>query len=336
MPFRPSALRLSHKAPPSSQRWLARQFKDPLVKQRLSHPDNYRSRSAFKLLELEGAYKFLKHPDVQTVVDLGAAPGGWSQVVAAKMGWKAEDVDGLGRVEAAKEVEKVLATSKGKRLKMMEAEFDAMNSEFGLKPSAKLERAGSWSTTPEPDPLDELDLDESSQAEESSPQAVQGCGTVIAVDLLPIYPIPGVKTLKMDFLALETADYIDALLPPESRGKVDVILSDMAANFSGNRTHDVQSSLDICYAVFEFAQKHLKPAINVGRTRGGVLVLKHFAHPLTQEFRKKMLQPNFHTVLYSKPDSSRAESSEGYWICMGWNPQWKWNARKEPRAQMET
>ncbi|THH31681.1 hypothetical protein EUX98_g2493 [Antrodiella citrinella] len=274
MPFRPSAFRLSHKNPPSSQRWLARHFKDPVVKQRLSHPDNYRSRSAFKLLELEDAYKFLRHADVHTIVDLGAAPGGWSQVAAAKMGWKVEDA-GLQRAEAVADGERALKTAEGKREKLRQDEALTMNKRFGLKDSAKRARAAAgWSTTPDPDsdPLDELGLDFDESPKTPPGTVTKGRGTVIGVDLLPIYPIPGVKTLKMDFLASETADYIEALLPPESEGKVDVILSDMAANFSGNRIHDVQSSLDICHAVFEFTHKHLRTAESIGRTRGGVLV----------------------------------------------------------------
>ena len=46
--------------------------------------------------------------------------------------------------------------------------------------------------------------------------------------------------------------------------------------------------------------------------------LKHFAHPLLQEFRKEYLEPNFHLVHYIKPESSRSDSAEGYWLCRGW------------------
>ena len=61
----------------SSNRWLARQLNDPYVKQ--AKAEGYRSRAAFKLLELDERFSFLK--GVKRVVDLGIAPGGWAQVV---------------------------------------------------------------------------------------------------------------------------------------------------------------------------------------------------------------------------------------------------------------
>ena len=61
----------------SSTRWLERQLNDPYVKS--AKADNYRSRAAYKLIELDERFSLLK--GVKTVVDLGIAPGGWSQVV---------------------------------------------------------------------------------------------------------------------------------------------------------------------------------------------------------------------------------------------------------------
>ena len=46
--------------------------------------------------------------------------------------------------------------------------------------------------------------------------------------------------------------------------------------------------------------------------------LKHFAHPLLTQFRKENLEPHFHRVEYCKPDASRQDSAEGYWLCKGW------------------
>jgi 23S rRNA (uridine2552-2'-O)-methyltransferase len=61
----------------SSTRWLERQLNDPYVKR--AKAEGYRSRAAYKLLELDERFGLLK--GVKAVVDLGIAPGGWSQVV---------------------------------------------------------------------------------------------------------------------------------------------------------------------------------------------------------------------------------------------------------------
>ena len=62
----------------SSNRWLERQLNDPYVLQ--SKRMGYRSRAAFKLIQLDEKYKFLGKG--KTIVDLGCAPGGWTQVAA--------------------------------------------------------------------------------------------------------------------------------------------------------------------------------------------------------------------------------------------------------------
>ena len=66
----------------SSTRWLERQLNDPYV--RRAKAENYRSRAAYKLLELDERFGLLK--GVKSVVDLGIAPGGWSQVVRRRAG----------------------------------------------------------------------------------------------------------------------------------------------------------------------------------------------------------------------------------------------------------
>src|SRR2546423_10229850 len=64
----------------SSTRWLERQLNDPYV--RRAKAENYRSRAAYKLVELDERFGLLR--GVKAVVDLGIAPGGWSQVVRRK------------------------------------------------------------------------------------------------------------------------------------------------------------------------------------------------------------------------------------------------------------
>ena len=75
---------------PSSQRWLERQLNDPYVT--ASKREGYRSRAAYKLLEMDEKYHILKPG--QRVVDLGAAPGGWSQVAATRV----QSIEGHGQV----------------------------------------------------------------------------------------------------------------------------------------------------------------------------------------------------------------------------------------------
>lgn len=65
----------------SSTRWLERQLNDPYV--RRAKAENYRSRAAYKLLELDERFGLLR--GVQAVVDLGIAPGGWAQVVRRRI-----------------------------------------------------------------------------------------------------------------------------------------------------------------------------------------------------------------------------------------------------------
>jgi 23S rRNA (uridine2552-2'-O)-methyltransferase len=73
-------LRTAKKRTASSSRWLTRQINDPYVKQ--ARAEGWRSRAAFKLIELDEKFGLLR--GAQRVVDLGIAPGGWSQVVRKK------------------------------------------------------------------------------------------------------------------------------------------------------------------------------------------------------------------------------------------------------------
>jgi 23S rRNA (uridine2552-2'-O)-methyltransferase len=73
-------LKTAKKRTASSARWLSRQINDPYVKQ--AKAEGWRSRAAFKLIELDERFALLKGR--QRVVDLGIAPGGWSQVVRKK------------------------------------------------------------------------------------------------------------------------------------------------------------------------------------------------------------------------------------------------------------
>lgn len=207
----------------SSAAWLARQSRDPFVKARLSSPSSYRSRAAFKLIELDKKWgRFLSRPSVRSVVDLGAAPGGWSQVAAERLGW-ALDVE----------------------------------EDFGLSEETKMQKRGSWSV--------------------ESENMTAGRGKIVALDLLPMAPIPGVQSLQMDFLAEGSALVVRDMLKNKQNphGTADIVLSDMAANFSGNKIRDTQMSLDICHAVFDFAKGALtvRKMDERGKASGGGILL---------------------------------------------------------------
>jgi 23S rRNA (uridine2552-2'-O)-methyltransferase len=83
-------LKTAKKRTLSSQKWLERQLNDPYVAR--AKREGYRSRAAYKLLDIDEKYRLLKPG--QRVVDLGAAPGGWAQVAVKKVG----SADGKGRV----------------------------------------------------------------------------------------------------------------------------------------------------------------------------------------------------------------------------------------------
>jgi 23S rRNA (uridine2552-2'-O)-methyltransferase len=85
-------VKMTRKRTPGSARWLERQLNDPYVAQ--ARREGYRSRAAYKLIELDDKYKLLKPGE--RIIDLGAAPGGWSQVAAARVGPR----EGRGRVIA--------------------------------------------------------------------------------------------------------------------------------------------------------------------------------------------------------------------------------------------
>jgi 23S rRNA (uridine2552-2'-O)-methyltransferase len=99
VPPRRDAVRLKNarKLAPSSQRWLSRQLNDPYVQ--AAKTQGFRSRAAFKLLELDDKYQLITKG--ARVVDLGAAPGGWSQVALARGAAKVVGIDLLPIIPVA-------------------------------------------------------------------------------------------------------------------------------------------------------------------------------------------------------------------------------------------
>jgi 23S rRNA (uridine2552-2'-O)-methyltransferase len=212
----PRALKVRVKkksASTSSKRWLERQLNDPYVVR--AKAEGYRSRAAFKLTEIDDRHHFLKRG--ARLVDLGAAPGGWSQVAAARVG----------------------------------------------------------------------------------PQ-----GRVVAIDLLPIDPVPGVDFLELDFLDPSAPDVLKRML----EGEADVVLSDMAANATGHRRTDHLKIMALVEAAAEFARDVLKP--------GGAFLAKVIQGG-TESALLAELRRDFASVKHVKPAASRADSAELYLLATG-------------------
>lgn len=199
----------------SSKRWLKEHFDDQYVQK--AKKQGLRSRAAFKIEEIQEKDRLIK-PGM-TVVDLGAAPGGWSQFAADIVGSK---------------------------------------------------------------------------------------GQVIACDLLEMDSIAGVDFLQGDF---RDEDVLQALLNRIEGKNVDVIMSDMAPNMSGNGTVDQSRAMYLVELALEMCRETLK--------KDGALVIKVFHGAGFDEYFRE-LKRAFKTVKTRKPDSSRARSREVYLVATGW------------------
>jgi len=114
-------LKTARKHRPSSQRWLERQLNDPYVA--ASKREGMRSRAAYKLKEIDDKHHFLKPGAV--VIDLGAAPGGWSQIAAERV----QSVAGKGQVVAIDYLEMEALPG----VEVLQLDFTADDAEATLK-----------------------------------------------------------------------------------------------------------------------------------------------------------------------------------------------------------
>ncbi|GAB6068806.1 23S rRNA (uridine(2552)-2'-O)-methyltransferase RlmE [Methylothermus subterraneus] len=199
---------------PSSRRWLAEHFDDAYV--RLAQAQGYRSRAVFKLQEIQARDRILA-PGM-TVVDLGAAPGGWSQFAADQ-----------------------------------------------IKPGGK----------------------------------------IVAVDILPMDPLPGVTFLQGDFTEEQTWQRLKAVLQERP---VNVVLSDLAPNLSGNRSVDQARAVHLAELALDTAEQLL--------VEGGCLLTKLFQGEGFEAFQKR-LRTRFAKVTTRKPKASRSRSREVYLLAQG-------------------
>jgi 23S rRNA (uridine2552-2'-O)-methyltransferase len=198
----------------SSKRWLKEHFDDYYVQK--AQREGWRSRAVYKLQEIDEKDKLFK-PGM-TVVDLGAAPGGWSQWATHRIGEK---------------------------------------------------------------------------------------GHVYALDILPVEPFAGITFIQGDFR--EDAVYQKLLDALDGR-EVDLVMSDMAPNMSGNTAVDIPRVMYLAELAMDFADQALKP--------GGDLLMKVFQGEGFDELHRA-LRERYGKVITRKPKASRPRSREVYLLARG-------------------
>ena len=138
-------------------------------------------------------------------------------------------------------------------------------------------------------------------------EKLQMQGKIIALDILPMDPLPGVDVIHGDF-------YDDAVLAklmehvPE--GGVDLLLSDMAPNMTGNISVDIARAMGLVEVAFDLASSVLKP--------GGCLLMKVF-HGTGFDELLKLARVEFSDVMLRKPSASRPRSRETYLLAKGYH-----------------
>ena len=127
-------------------------------------------------------------------------------------------------------------------------------------------------------------------------------GKILSIDIKDMEPIKNVRFIRNDIFETKTKDIITEYF----KDKLDIILSDMAADTTGNKSLDSIRTNQLCADVINFSKNILKPK--------GVLVSKLF---MGEDFIevKNLAKSIFKNVNFFKPESSRKESKETYLHC---------------------
>ncbi|MFZ4077511.1 MAG: 23S rRNA (uridine(2552)-2'-O)-methyltransferase RlmE [Legionellaceae bacterium] len=138
-------------------------------------------------------------------------------------------------------------------------------------------------------------------------QKLAGKGQIIALDCLPIEPLPGVQMILGDFSETVVLNALKQLVPAR---QVDVVLSDLAPNMSGNAEIDMPRAGLLAELAFDFSEEMMRP--------GGTLFMKVF-HGTGFEALVKSARARFKRVVIRKPSASRSRSRETYLLAKGYN-----------------
>lgn len=132
-------------------------------------------------------------------------------------------------------------------------------------------------------------------------QQINADDRIIAVDILPISPIPGVITHQADITSDEFHQWLKQTLPNQ---KLDWVLSDMAPEMSGHRDTDQLQSINLCEEAFVIATQTLRP-------NTGCMLVKTFQGIGFTEYLA-MVKQQFHKVKLIKPKASQRSAREVY------------------------
>lgn len=133
-------------------------------------------------------------------------------------------------------------------------------------------------------------------------------GRVVATDILAMDALPDVTFVQGDFREQAVFDEILGVLGGEP---VDLVISDMAPNMSGNNAVDQPRAMYLCELALDMAVRVLKPK--------GAFVVKVFQGEGYEEYRR-LIQQHFSVLKARKPEASRARSREVYLVATGFRP----------------
>ncbi len=130
-------------------------------------------------------------------------------------------------------------------------------------------------------------------------------GIALGIDMEQMQPIEGASFIQGDMTDRETLLKVDDHLDSMGGKRMDVVLSDMSSNISGNYSMDHANSIYLCEIALEFAESYLRP--------GGNFVCKMFVGDLSKEFSDKVKE-RFGYLRHFSPEATRKSSSETYVI----------------------
>jgi 23S rRNA (uridine2552-2'-O)-methyltransferase len=139
-------------------------------------------------------------------------------------------------------------------------------------------------------------------------ERVGGAGRIVAIDILPMDPIPGVEFVQADFREDSGLAIVEEVL---GHAPVDLVVSDMAPNLSGIDPVDQARSVHLAELAFDFALSHLR--------EGGDLVVKVFQGSGLPELQRS-IAARFAKVYVRKPKASRDRSRETFLVGKGFRP----------------